>query len=166
MAFSGNRVILCLSRSLALCKLGELVALLLLTELPDEFLGFGEEELDGCFRVADPLVGVACVAPPIAAFKVLSNICNSFMVSGPNFEGSLPNAANGANNEDIAAAAAAFLDKGVAGPKEFAPGVELGGAGGPLAGGMNRPGDNIANKLCCCAGVIFIGFIAANAANC
>ena len=118
-------------------------------------------------------MGVAVVAAtPTAAFKVLSNICNNFMASGPSLEGSVPKAANGENNEDIAAAC---FDEGVAGTvegvtggpgpatpaaEEFTPGVE-----GGVAFGMKNPGCSIANKLCCCAGVIAIGFMVANAAR-
>ena len=58
-------------------------------------------------------MGVDVVAAPTAAFKVLSNICNNFMASGPSLEGSVPKAANGENNEDIAAWAC--FDEGVAG---------------------------------------------------
>jgi len=110
-------------------------------------------------------VGVAAVAAPTAAFKVLSNICNSFMASGPSLAGSVPKAANGENNEDIAAC----FDEGVAGvgggpatpadAEDDAPG-DVGG----VAFGIKNPGCNIANKLCCCAGVIAIGFMDANAA--
>ena len=98
---------------------------------------------------------MACDAAPTAAFKVLSNICNNFIASGSNLEGSVPKeAAKGENN-----AAIAVLDEGVA--LEVAPGVE----GVAALGGINKPGCNIANKLCCCAGVIAIGFIDVNAAN-
>lgn len=149
MASAGNRVILFRSLSLALCKQGELVVEL----LPEAFLGFGEELDDLWVWLA--AVGVACVAAPTAAFRVLSNICNNFIASGPNLEGSVPKeAAKGENNADIA-----VLDEGVA--LEVAPGVE----GVAALGGMNKPGCNIANKLCCCAGVIAIGFIDVNAAN-
>ena len=148
MASAGNRVILFRSLSLALCKLGELAV-----ELPEAFLGFGEE-LDAVddLRVA---VGVDAVAAPTAAFKVLSNICKSFMASGPSLEGSLPKAANGENIEDIAA----VFDEGVTGVPATAD------VGGGVAFGINNPGCNIANKLCCCAGVIANGFMDANAAN-
>ena len=150
MASAGNRVILFRSLSLALCKQGELAVEL----LPEAFLGLGEE-LDDLWEWPVVLGGVACEAAPTAAFKVLSNICNNFIASGPNLEGSVPKeAAKGENN-----AAIAVLDEGVA--LEVEPGVE----GVAALGGMNKPGCNIANKLCCCAGVIAIGFIDVNAAN-
>lgn len=142
-------MILFRSLSLALCKQGELAVEL----LPEAFLGLGEE-LDDLW-VWPVVVGVACEAAPTAAFKVLSNICNNFIASGPNLEGSVPKeAAKGENNASIA-----VLDEGVA--LEVAPGNE----GVAALGGMNKPGCNIANKLCCCAGVIAIGFTDVNAAN-
>ena len=95
MASAGNRVILFRSLSLALCKQGELAVEL----LPEAFLGLGEE-LDDLW-VWPVVVGVACDAAPTAAFKVLSNICNNFIASGPNLEGSVPKeAAKGENNAD------------------------------------------------------------------
>ena len=105
-------------------------------------------------------MGVAAVAAPTAAFKVLSNICNSFKASGPSLEGSVPNEANGEKSEDIA------FDEGVVADDEddeCAPGDD--DDVGEAFGMPNNPGCNIANKLCCWAGVIANGFMAAKAAN-
>ena len=73
-------------------------------------------------------------------------------------EGSPKEAAKGEKREDIAAAAVEFDLGGVAvadGPGEA--GLEV--------GGMNKPGCNMANKLCCWAGVMVKGFIEAKAAK-
>lgn len=127
MASKGNRVILLLSRSLALCKLGELAEL-----LPEAFRGLGLELLLLGVGVVDP-----AAAPPTAAFKVLSNICNNFKASGPNLDGSVP-IAKGLKSEDIFV----LLDGGVTAPGEEGVAVDFGGI-------PNRPGCNMANRLCC-----------------
>ena len=159
MASAGNRVILFRSLSLALCKLGELAV-----ELPEAFLGFGEElDLLGVPPTGLPDPGAATTPPPAAAaptaaFKVLSNICKSFKASGPSLEGSVPNEANGEKSEDIALDEGRFEDEAALEDEDD----EVGEA---FVGMPNNPGCNIANKLCCWAGVIANGFMDAKAAK-
>ena len=123
-------MILFLSLSLALCRLGELVEL-----DPEAFRGLAAAPKALLLLVE----GVGVAELDTAAFSVLSNICNNFRVSGPNFEGSPSEAAKGENKEDMAAAALDLFTGGVAEPA----GVVL------VVGGMNRPGCNMTNRLCC-----------------
>lgn len=150
LASGGRRVILLLSRSLALCKLGELAEL-----LPDVFRGLDKALLlllllEGVADEFDAAPEPPAVADETAALRVLSNICNSLRVSGPSFDGS-PRAAKGENSEDMAAALAAAADEAAVEEEEFAfkGGVAAPGEEGLVVGGMNSPGCSIANRLCC-----------------